>query len=544
MAIRMDSTAPSTAALALPERTRTLLARLARPRVGFAVLALAAAGLILNAGRGLTLFGDDWAFATLRRGWTPDAFLAPHNEHVSIVLAIVYKLLFVTVGIAHYWPYRVAGLLLHLACAWLVFRLAERRLGGWGALAPATAILFLGSGWEILLWPFTLGTTVAVVGGLAAFAAVERGDRRGDVLACAALVFSASGSAVGVPFLAALTTELLLRRAWRRLWVSLVPIAYYGAWYAAYGRSGTVHDRFASPASFPGYMWRAAQADLGALGGIVASERRLVLLLVAALAVLRMIRAPRTISPRLVALFVALLGFWSLLAAGRSVGDVAVSRYMYVACVLLVLILVELGRGLALTRRAAAVVIVLVAVSVPTNVRALTRGAEFLRGPSSSLRAELGALEALHGPLPATLVPNETWDPNLTAANYPAVKHALGSPADAPGEIAGESPQARTDTDFMISHAQRTVARPAQAGSRCGPLGHGETVLTLPGRTAFLRARGAVEVWQRRFGDDFAGRPLTLGAGTWSLRLADVRAPGHWHLRVRSVGGAGFCISA
>src|SRR2546430_13126421 len=89
----------------------------------FVVAASAAAGLILWAGRGESFFADDWSFIVGRYAWTPDAFLLPHNEHPVLVSATLYKLLFLTVGLGAYWPYRVLMVAAHLACVALVFRM-------------------------------------------------------------------------------------------------------------------------------------------------------------------------------------------------------------------------------------------------------------------------------------------------------------------------------------------------------------------------------------------------------------------------------------
>ncbi|MDX6664773.1 MAG: hypothetical protein QOG68_979, partial [Solirubrobacteraceae bacterium] len=118
----------------------------------FVALVPIAAAVILYYGRGTTFFVDDWQWIAGRRDWTLATFLHPHNQHLSLIPIAIYKLLFVTVGIGHYWPYRVAVVAVHVLCSVLVFVLVRRRLGGWEAVVAGGLILFLGSATDDLLW--------------------------------------------------------------------------------------------------------------------------------------------------------------------------------------------------------------------------------------------------------------------------------------------------------------------------------------------------------------------------------------------------------
>src|SRR3954468_13014158 len=103
-----------------------------------------------------------------RRPTTCGIFLEPHNEHFSLVPVIVYKLLFATAGLDHYAPYRIVALALHLTIAALVFVFVRSRAGDVLALAGATLLLFLGAGFEDVLWPFQIGFMSALAAGLGA----------------------------------------------------------------------------------------------------------------------------------------------------------------------------------------------------------------------------------------------------------------------------------------------------------------------------------------------------------------------------------------
>ena len=88
-------------------------------------MALAAVA-IYRKGFGLTFFYDEWAFIFDRRDWSPGSFLEPHGEHIAIVPAAVYKVLFLAVGLEEYRAYRSVVLLIHLACVVLVYLLARQ----------------------------------------------------------------------------------------------------------------------------------------------------------------------------------------------------------------------------------------------------------------------------------------------------------------------------------------------------------------------------------------------------------------------------------
>ena len=51
---------------------------------------------LLTLTRGTTLWVDEWQWALHRRGNDLDAFLQPHNDHLSLVPVAVYRVLFAT----------------------------------------------------------------------------------------------------------------------------------------------------------------------------------------------------------------------------------------------------------------------------------------------------------------------------------------------------------------------------------------------------------------------------------------------------------------
>jgi hypothetical protein len=130
----------------------------------------------------MRFFYDDWSWIEFRRTGL-HAMLASYDQHLVFAPIAAYQLLFATVGLAHYWPYRLLAVLAHLACATAVFAYARRRVGP-AAVLLAAPIVFLGAGWEAVLQGFNTEITASLACGVAALLALDRGDRRGDVAAC------------------------------------------------------------------------------------------------------------------------------------------------------------------------------------------------------------------------------------------------------------------------------------------------------------------------------------------------------------------------
>ncbi|MGI8430049.1 MAG: hypothetical protein ACR2OB_12295 [Solirubrobacteraceae bacterium] len=178
-----------------------------------AVVMTAAAMRLLYPMRGESPFADEWGFFVYRgHGWT-DTLFAPNNGSLILVPLLVYRTVFKRFG-PSITVLRFVLMVLELVCAALFFELTRRRVGEWMALGGATLLLFLGAGW---LLATTVGITLYVAVGLgpAALIAIERGDRRGDVVACALLVLTIASYNAAVPFAAGLASATGLFRIGR-----------------------------------------------------------------------------------------------------------------------------------------------------------------------------------------------------------------------------------------------------------------------------------------------------------------------------------------
>src|ERR1700704_3910534 len=175
------------------------------------IAALAAVALLLMWGSKLTFLLDDWEFLLYRPGFNADSILAPHGEHISIAPILIYKALLATVGMGSSVPFLAVSIALFLATAILLFIYLRRRVDPWLALLGATIVLFLGPAFDDLLWDFQMGFLGSLACGLGALLLLERGDRRGDGLACALLSVGTAFSSLGLPFIAAACVDVGLR---------------------------------------------------------------------------------------------------------------------------------------------------------------------------------------------------------------------------------------------------------------------------------------------------------------------------------------------
>src|SRR6266550_3695394 len=71
----------------------------------------------------MNFFWDEWAFVSYDRAWNLRLFLMPNNEHWSAIPLLVWKLLFVVVGLRSHIPYEAALLVFHVAAVLLLFTL-------------------------------------------------------------------------------------------------------------------------------------------------------------------------------------------------------------------------------------------------------------------------------------------------------------------------------------------------------------------------------------------------------------------------------------
>lgn len=533
------------------------LKRLGDPPIPVALLAVAMAvsGTLLIAwGSDLTFFLDEWDVLLHRRGFSADAFLAPHAEHPAIAIAVVYKTLQATFGMDAFAPYVVASTAVFLVSVALLFVYLRRRLGSWLALAAALLILFLGSAHEDLLSPFQIGYFGSVACGLGALLAVERGDPRGDAITCGLLVASLTFSSVGIPFIAgvALLVALDPERA-RRAYVVGVPIVLYGLWYLGWGREAPSQFNFDNLASSPSFVLDGFAASvaavlgfapLGELGADLLDWGRPLLAFLLVAAGFRLISLRRVPHWLWLALGIG-VSFWFLTAINAGFGrSPTASRYLYLGAVFVLLIAAEVARGTRPRGPTLLVVFAIVGAAVASNLVTLHNAYEPQRDAATVVRGGLAGLEiAADTAPPDLLLTPENSDHEyftlLDAGPYLDAAAEFDSPAYSPAELVGATEAARVAADKVQAAALPVSLNEAVAPrDGCANRPRSTASALAPSGTTLIEGPPGAggELSLRRFAT--GAFPIELGrvrGGRWyALELPANRSDQPWELFVQT----------
>jgi hypothetical protein len=524
----------------------------------FLPLLVIAFAYLIEKGRGNNFFYDDWSWIQQRRSglhW----IIASYNQHLLAVPIALYQLLFATVGLAHYWVFRLFLTLAHVACVAAVFAYARRRIG-WAALPLTLPLLLLGSGFEYVMEPVNFGFVTSIALSVCALLALDRDDRRGDALACASLVVALACSELALVFAVGILVEFLWgHRRLDRVWIPAVPLVLYAAWWLGYHEPSMWRHNLTAVPSF------APDLAAGAVGGLpgLGIDWGRPLLLVGVVVLGRRLIRPGALTPRLAGLLVAIGSFWLLVALGRAqLAPASAGQYVYTGVVLIVLILAEALREVHVSPRALGIAGVVALFALVGNIRLLTDNENSLRTASRIVPAELGALQVARGIAPAGLVVDPDYAPQLFAGQYFAAIDAIGSsPADSLKQLLREPEQARTAADTLLVRAgelqvnsaagsavlsasppivERVLAGSSTVSGSCvqfRPAGNGAAVdLLLPAGGIELspRAGSPTQVFARRFAAGYEGSPIATspGAETIAVRPLADGSPLPWQLRI------------
>ncbi len=543
-----------------------------------------AAGFLLHETRGTTLWVDEWSWALDRRGWDLDTLLRPHNEHLSLIPLVIYKLLFTTVGMDHYWPYRVMVVAGHVCVVTLLFVYVSRRVGDFLAICAAAVFLFLGPGWQDIISPFQITWLLSLAAGLGALLALDRGDRRGGVLACGLLAVALLSSGIGPAIAIGVLVELALaQRSRRDLWIVAVPGIPYAAWWIAYQDAQFVQGNLDQTFHFAVESAAGALSSLAGLAGSGVPEGLDPLAwgrplgVAAAIGLVWALTRRRPVSPRVLGLLAAVVAFWVLTGLRRAmISPPDASRYVYVGALFILLIAAELGRGIRVTGSRAVVLAVIVAAIVLTNAGTLRDAGRFLRSQADLARGDLAALEIVRDRVGADyLAASFPGVPFVVihAGPYYSAADAYGSPAYAPDDLlrAPEGARLTADAELIRAHgagveastggvARGTVpevvrAEGGRAGTRarCVRFAPSEIrahdsnpalEVTVPPSGLLVRSgRTSTRVGLRRFAAGYsATNPDVVAPNTAAvLRIGADRSDVPWRARLSSQGGVSVC---
>jgi hypothetical protein len=431
---------------------------------------LAAAAVLLWMTAGLTYYQDTWAFLMHRRGFTADAFLEPHNEHIVLIPVAIVKLLLAIFGMTSALPEFVVLIGLLSVTAILLFVYVRRRLGPWPAVIAATLLLFLGPAWQVLLWPFETGFVGSVMAGIAMLLMLEREDRRGDLYACGLLVVSLGFSALGLSFALAAFVDVLLgyrHRGLRRAFVFVLPLALFALWYLGWGHTAESHLTLRNILASPRYLFDGLASSLDSVlglstidvGGSGQPDWGRPLLVAAVVLVGYGQYRRRGFSPRLWPVAAATASFWLLAGFNYIPGREAVaSRYTYAGSAFLLLLAADLLRGVRFSRAALWIGAAVTAAAITANLIPLDDGRDQLRAQTVFTRSDLAAMNIAERQIDPSfsLAPDIAGTPSLidvNAAEYFDAKRQYGSPAYTPRELADADEVGRRQADVVLARA-------------------------------------------------------------------------------------------
>lgn len=441
-----------------PETTDARVGRSRQAFVGTAAVAslgVASAATIAWLGRGWFFFFDDWGIILYRRRGGPSAFFAPHNGHLAAVVIAIYRSLFATTGLHHYGVYRGVEIVLHVACAFLLYRYAVRRgVPTHVAVLVTGVMLFLGSGAEVLFWLVNAGFIVPLIALLVALLAWDSGRRRADWVVLGALSVALASSGLGLAVAVGLAVV-----AWnsqprtRRVAVVVGPVLAWVGWFALYrpgantpaslralpgaqssGDVGLLGLTSHNIVRLPAWTWKSLWTAAGGLFG-TATPWACYLILAGLVALAIVTVATGRSQARALAFAAALVAFWVL--AGATRGSVpntgpSTSRYLYTGCVLLLLILIELARTWRPGRLASGIATVLAIIAVVGGVHKLDGVGKAARAVFPREKAALAVLEACRGNASPNANPERSMFPApFSAGPFWAATDALGNPVPA-----------------------------------------------------------------------------------------------------------------
>jgi hypothetical protein len=551
------------------------VAALREPRVAWAVLGVAmlcSGGLILYAAHGQGFAIDELFYygrVANEKGqfvhyapFSPEYLLAPFNGHLPLGGRFVYELVFATIG-ANYTVF----VLINIAALWavvaLVFELARHRVGNAAALAPCIVLLFLGFAREQLLWPLDFNTAASLAAGLGAVLAIQREDRRGDVLACVLLGLSIAMIELGLAFTLGIALWIVVARprpnaVLRRAWVVAIPVILYAAWYVWARKFGQSETHSGNAHLLPETFMHGGAAAFGALtgtspiaaGAYVTGITWFGRALAVAAGVALLVRLWGRQLPRTIWVWLLVLGiYWGLLAIAARPAEG--SRYILVAAVLIVLIAADSVRR-KLPAPAAIALLVLAALALPANIVQLTedRGGDTLHHDPPVSDTEFAMIE----------LARDRVDPEYVVTADPRVAEVdgglfIGIPAGAyldaaahNGSIARSLSEVRASDETLRQIADASLigalaveakqANPTAPGARCqtiavAPGAESATFEVLPGKTLLRPAADKTGLWLARFADPPGIGIDYMQPGEWiALTIPADEAPDPWRATV------------
>ena len=509
-----------------------------------AAVFISAVIVIMHAGRDTTFAMDDWTWVQGRISWRPHIFLYPHNEHLSALPIFVYKVLFETVGLAHYWVWRLVAVAFDLTCAGLLFVFVRRRLGPWLALGLAANLVFTGTGAIDIVWPFQIGFLGSLATGIGALLLLDDDTRRSDIGACVLLCLCLSSSSQGLVITAAVLLNTLLRpRLRERFWVPLIPIVLYIAWYVKYGRSTL--ELGAGIPQIPNHVFHGLSVGTTAATGLPTEYGGVLAAGLIAAVLYSVTRAGVRLPALLTAVALPLI-FWVIVSLARTGVAPDEPRYIYPTSFFVIVMAAEALLPLVPPNPVPIMLAAILGLGALGGAAGLNPFGDVLRQQANDMRANLSAAELLHDRLPPDYTAYADY---VHMGEYDRAAAAYGSTIHwSAAQIPKRSASERAGVDAALVRIGYPAPKPTSDKPPAGcsaQAGNGkDATIRLPGAQLYIQPGAApVEIRLRRFGDTFpkdAQFQVAPGSAQ-TMTIPSDRSRQPWIVALRSQAGFKAC---
>jgi hypothetical protein len=548
--------------------------------VGWIILGAAmvvGGGFLLWLQRDLAYDGDSFNWLALSGIGSNNALIEPYGGHLIFLPLLLYKVVLAIAGDG-YSTFAIPQIILILLLSGLIYEYGRRRVGPLLALPAAIIIIFLGSGWSVLLQPMIgIQFLCALVPGVAALLALERDDRPGDVMACIFLTLATWSFEMGLAFVVGATVGIALRKdRWRRIWIVAIPIASYGIWKIWARKYGGFDADPSNLLWFPAYMidslavvgvsvlglsylvgggqltyLKYAQFELTRLG------EGLMLLLVEAAGIYLVIHWMRRRGPIPATFWVALATLITLwleqtlaLGPARTPGEI---RYVVPVTTVVMLVVLEVARGLRTNRVTVTLAVLLTAAAVIGNLPRFQDGRALLMEYSPNTKAAITVLVlggdnvsldfAAGTDAPGAFATGR--EPYIGTGTVQQLSAEFGPLGYSPAGLVEQGESVRRSADIVAANALALEAKPAgrRASATCRPAKDAPDAVTLPRGGAIVESRnGTTSLSLRRFADSYVFDlgPLEPGRAV-ILKIPGDSAGIPWHARALDAGGLAAC---
>ena len=534
---------------------------------------LVAAVLLIRFSRETTFSIDELVWYMQAPSLDLETALKPQAGHLLLTSHLVYKALLETVG-ADYLAFRLLGIATLLLTVGLLFTFVRRRFGGFVALAPSLVLLLFGSDITHTLTGNAFTVLLALSCGLGALLALEREDRRGDVIACALLILGVVTYSITLAFVVGAAVLILQGPArWRRAWVFAIPALLYGVWWL-WARTLPASPESQAVASnillLPAWAFQSLSAVIDAFTGLgyefqegQATPEAGPAVAVLALIALAVVLIRRSPSRMLWATFATLLALWVL--GVLTVGGVGGNRFpdsprfMLPGAVVVLVVAVEAARGLRWSRGGLAALYVVALAGASVNLMLLHDGGAELRSnwavpvAAAAVGVELAGTHGRSSFRPPDLPPGHSTVVGTGIASSPfnfpfAVvdrpADALRAAADRYGSLGFSVPQLEAEPEAVREEADLALvaalgiraratppnARPANCRT-VSPPPEARPQAILPRGGATLFGEDSRRIFVHRFAERgvYAGR---FHGGSAILDVPDDAVPVPWRVSV------------